>query len=648
MLQTLIEIGKQVSMGRGEWDDIIDKPDVSKEKGKGMRLFVATMFFDLDLKEIILDEDSLREYDEEDPFKFKNIKIQGGNNKAIYTTVFAPKSLEQFCKTFFGIINKEGQKAGRGQFSEAIEKGNLSLKSSLLAKSLESIFELKDAFEAKFIDVEKNVFLSKKLHEQLSLGKQDIVILLVASVKCSSLGILNPVLLCEIEGYEDFIRTKFLEPSKKAKTQKRICYATGILKDDVGEIAFNSRYNINKMFVTTTRNYASEFANEGFNLNYQASSETQKLLERGSEYILQNHTTLIAGVNHCILPKIFSQSKVYEKSLLARLSKKSELLFRAQETQDLISEIEVSEPEIYWIDFLGYESDGNFFKAINYIRDVSKLHFTNLIHTFQNVDRFFKDIDGIDWENVMSRGKERLLFLNFQTFYSLIPIRKEKEKKNEALIAFKSILEQRPFSRYKLFEYYKELILCHRFHRYRSYTNIYAPENINDRTLHFDYAIRNATYQYLAIFQVLKQLNLLKDMEEITNAEPAIVGETFQQQIDVFFHKMDYSESQKAMFYLGRAVSAVAYAQVQKNHSSKPILDKINFNGLDTKAIMRLHNDLMEKTRQYRIYEKTELSLSSYLIHFNVNNWKLSPEEALFFLLSGYSFRIQSAKKNQD
>ncbi len=61
MLQTLIQIGKQVSHGRGEWDDIIDVPDVSKEREKGLRLLTATMLFDLDEMQIVLDEDSVEE-----------------------------------------------------------------------------------------------------------------------------------------------------------------------------------------------------------------------------------------------------------------------------------------------------------------------------------------------------------------------------------------------------------------------------------------------------------------------------------------------------------------------------------------------------------------------------------------------------------
>ncbi len=158
------------------------------------------------------------------------------------------------------------------------------------------------------------------------------------------------------------MKAKFLGNEEDSNHSKqKLCYASGEIYEDVGEIAFNTRYNINKMFVTTTRNYASNFSNDGFDRSYQASNEVQKLLERGSEYILNNHTVLIAGISHCIIPQVFSQNQVDSTALMTKLTKRSEMLFRVQEAKDFLVQIEDIESDIYWIDFLGYESDGNFF-----------------------------------------------------------------------------------------------------------------------------------------------------------------------------------------------------------------------------------------------------------------------------------------------
>jgi CRISPR-associated protein Csh1 len=41
MLSTLIKLGEQLSDGRGEWDDIIDFPNITKEREKNINCFVV-------------------------------------------------------------------------------------------------------------------------------------------------------------------------------------------------------------------------------------------------------------------------------------------------------------------------------------------------------------------------------------------------------------------------------------------------------------------------------------------------------------------------------------------------------------------------------------------------------------------------------
>jgi CRISPR-associated protein Csh1 len=110
---------------------------------------------------------------------------------------------------------------------------------------------------------------------------------------------------------------------------------------------------------------------------------------------------------------------------------------------------------------------------------------------------------------------------------------------------------------------------------------------------------------------------------------------------------MDYSETEIALFYLGRVLSSVAYAQYKKGHESKPVLNKINFNGMDADAIVRLSLDLREKTRQYNIHHKTEWNFSEFTERFNEKDWSLSKEQNVFYLMAGYSFGLTKSDNNQ-
>ncbi len=132
--------------------------------------------------------------------------------------------------------------------------------------------------------------------------------------------------------------------------------------------------------------------------------------------------------------------------------------------------------------------------------------------------------------------------------------------------------------------------------------------------------------------------------ENIENLKPIEEVKTdYRQSIEKFFADMQYNDMQKGLFFLGRVLSQVAYAQAKSNHPTKPVLNKINYNGMDRDAIMRLKLDLAEKVRQYvrKInLAGVEQNFSKFTHYFNPNNreeW-LSPEENVFYLLSGYSF----------
>jgi CRISPR-associated protein Csh1 len=61
---------------------------------------------------------------------------------------------------------------------------------------------------------------------------------------------------------------------------------------------------------------------------------------------------------------------------------------------------------------------------------------------------------------------------------------------------------------------------------------------------------------------------------------------------------------------------------------------------MDKSDILRLRNSLIEKAHQYNKVDKVVFSDAHFSEFFNYNNWKMKPEESVFFLLSGYSFGL--------
>ena len=632
MLDTLIRIGKWQSEGKGEWDRFLDKPKAEIENRKGEKItnYVVGIVFDLDEQTVYLDSSSLKEYDEErDLERLKSLKIQGGNNKAIYATA-EPQKLIQIFKTFFGKV--EGDKVSKGELIEAIDKDFVELKDSRLYEILKNIFKLRNTFLDKAFNKEKGEVDHKFFFEELKLGLNENIVLAYACFKSTEFGFLKPTPFAELSDYKQFLAIKLLTIASQTKKEGKLCYASGEMKEDVNELNLTTRYSLNKMFVTETKNYASLFDSDLFSLNYQISATNQALLDLASGFLLDNYKIKIAGLDHLIIPQFLHADSIDLAIALKKLKTDSELLFSFRALGEMADNIEIEVAGTYWINFLAFESDGNFFKTTNLIKDVSKFHFKNVIEAFNTIGEEMREMKKVlDWDAALTEyGK--VSYFNLNSIYGLIPIRKDKEKKNIALVLFKAILEQRKIEAQELFGYFTELILCHYYERYGSYTNVHQYGND-----YFGLAIRHSVFKYLAFIQVLKNLNLINMEQEIQSVPTEEIISDYEKRIDDFFIRMKFSGAQKAMFYLGRMLNAVAYLQKDKN---KTVIDKVNYRGMDKDDIIRLRKDLFEKAKQYGKPEKIVYSDSHFGQYFDFNNWSMSPEESVFFLLTGYSFGI--------
>lgn len=640
MLQTLLKIGEWQSQGKSEWDRFLDYPKAEREdkRGNPIKNYTLPIIFDLDALEVIISQENLREYEEE---KVKNtfpLKIKGGNNKAIYTSVPGGK-INQVYKTFFG---KEGTDTERGELVEAIEKVNQDLLTEKLKKLLSEIFKLKEKFLEMTVHSAKGVVDIRSINENFNLEKSENIVFVNVLIKSQEFGFNVPTVFAKIEDYAAFLQYSFLgdQTSKSNKKAKmKLCYASGDVMEDVEELNLDTRYSLNKMFVTETKNYASVFNKNKFSINYQVSVENQEKLDYASSYLLnQGYKMRIANLDHVIVPQFMQNSKVDLEMALEGIHKKSDLLFNISRLDDFSNNVQDEiQDEVFWINFIAFESDGNFFKSTEIIKDVSSFHFSKLLKAFNDINWEFREARFIDWYKIMTEydyeAKERLpRNLNFNSVFKIIPLRKDKEKKNKALDLFKTILENRKVNSEILYDCFVELILCHYYRRYGSYTNVqqYSSD-------YFYFAIRDSVFKYHAFIQFLKKLNLIDMEDSQTNPTEGKPENKYEQAIQEFFTKMSLNTDQKAMFYLGRMLNAVEYIQKGK---TKTVIQKVNFNGMDKENIQRLRISLIEKAKQYNSMGKVIFTDNEFGKHFNFNGWTLNPQEAVFFLLTGYSFGV--------
>lgn len=106
-----------------------------------------------------------------------------------------------------------------------------------------------------------------------------------------------------------------------------------------------------------------------------------------------------------------------------------------------------------------------------------------------------------------------------------------------------------------------------------------------------------------------------------------------------------YDNPRKTLFLLGYLVGNIGNSQYRSGHKTKPILNKINFQGMTIQSILRLTNEVFEKMIQYKILKYNESVFHQYKIMIDTysQNWSLTNQENVFYILSGYSFATYKA-----
>ncbi|WP_439490707.1 TM1802 family CRISPR-associated protein [Algoriphagus sp.] len=609
MLSTLVKIGEQLLDGKGIWAQLTSEPKYSEDKTN----WVCPILFDCDNGRISIMKDQISRFKPEESsikFRYLNTELWGRRGKKCALTV-EPKNFAMLEETLFG---KSAGEVGT-MLRTLDEFPKYATNPIYLALS-----EINDLLkkERKKLDL-------AEFKKELGFGKDDEAVLFYSVIQSAKINNGAQIELVELDGYDEFVLEKF---GTQGSGQEGIDYVSGTTISDVQEANFSGRYNIHKIFQTTASNYASGFTD--FRKNFQTNQSTIAALDKASEYALNKLQTRIAGITHIVVPnflhKDLDEFDIEETEFF--LDRSSELLFKYNSLEADV-ERELPDTNLFWLNYIAFESDGNSFKVMNHIKDVNSRYLKKLTEIFANTESEFRKYIG---------GKYPF---NFQSVYYMIPTRdSNKSKNNPALHLFKDILEQREIDARFLFTHFTNLALCHWFGRYAAFPNIRKNDS-------FDFAIKDAVFKYSALIYSLKKLNLVNmETEEIEPLENQDSKPDFQQRIENFFEKMGYGTSEKTMFYLGRILSSIAYAQYKKGHESKPVLNKINFNGMDIQSIIRLSLDLSEKVRQYNLHRETDGNFARFRENFNEKHWNMSNEQNVFYLMAGYSFGLTKSDNN--
>ena len=191
----------------------------------------------------------------------------------------------------------------------------------------------------------------------------------------------------QIVGFNELVDLEFLSQNDNSVSKEGIDYVTGKQLPEVQIPNFSGRYNINKFFVQETCNYATAFEKKSFEKNYQLSSQNQIFLDRGSDLLLNTYRIKIANQDHVLIPQVLhSELEELTEDGLSKIQTKADLLFRLYRLDELVENLE-DEVDHFWLNFLAIDSDGNYFKVANLIKDVPSFHFESVTRRFREVGK---------------------------------------------------------------------------------------------------------------------------------------------------------------------------------------------------------------------------------------------------------------------
>lgn len=433
----------------------------------------------------------------------------------------------------------------------------------------------------------------------------------------------------EVKEYIAYLERSMVEEQFKDSFEGT-CYVCG--KKEY--LTWNTKRLPDKFYITNLITFSSELSGEkknaGFARNFVLCQECYKNLVSGMRYLRNRLNATLAGNTLYIIPGLFfnpvgkalteNWMDLSRRFVVSTFTLGNFLKFKEEIEQELERYREFEELiDFGYVDLLFYRSEQNFFKIKRLIREVP-------LRRVKEIQEVIQEIKVLG-DKLLGESRDWVLSLN--GMYYLLPMRSGKEVEHRKILdVYEHLFLGYPLDRGFLMRFF--LTLAQVYHFERPDYNV-SPGNNPDLGL-----IR-AILQTQLLLKFFEKLSLIKGGGKKVVANLEILDENMAQ----YVQKMGYSEEETALFLLGYLIGEIGAKQLQGSSSSKkPILNKINFNGMNAKRILTLSNEVFEKLDQYQIrkYNEKVFAFMKSLLDAHIKNWSLSEAENVYYILSGYAF----------
>jgi len=536
-------------------------------------------------------------------------------------------------------------------------------------------FDFPDENLKKLKEIENKLISStekKKIDIQIKSLTKEITKNLLSSIKLSTDEVaiysvkINNKLICQADEYKKYknmifdakIETLFSETADyKENFQTGICSICG--EDNTSTTSNTTNLEKLKFYITDKRGFSSCLDGK-FTKNYNICKDCYQYLMIAETFIQNNLSSYLggfSGLNFYIIPHFIFKVNNWDMKEFSRYIKSStntianlDALNEFQRELEKFREYEAeANKNNFIINYLFYQpSAQGDFKILKLIKDVPPRRLGVIRGKEEEISKLVDDI----------YGGNRNLKIDLNRIWRCVPIKMDKKTNKKLgysryLDIIDSIFSDKKIDYNFLITQFTEVIRIIKFERdgYNIWDN-------KDKMRKPDFTNKILQLNFLLLF--FHKLNILGDsnMSDMsdTNIGEVEAGMLPKEILDYWSDIALYeNEQRRALFLLGYLVGEIGNAQSATGHKKKPILDKINFQGMGVEKLIRLSNDVLEKLRQNKgsdgktLFEHNEdrYSIFKRLMDNNITiaKWTQSNQENVFYTLSGYAFSNYLVRK---
>jgi CRISPR-associated protein Csh1 len=449
---------------------------------------------------------------------------------------------------------------------------------------------------------------------------------------------LNGELLAKHQEYRNMIYYEKINSlfDVKSKTYSKNLTTGGcsICEKDAPLVTTSNATNLEFKFYMTDKIGFSSNLDGMFIKNYNICNDCYQYLMIAENFIDNNLSTKIGGLKTYIIPHfIFKLNKLDLEKFSKYIKYSTDSIDNLISLKDFqnglerFKEYEANKND-FIINYIFYHKPParSEFKILKLIKDVPPSRLDFIRNKTQEICNLVDD----------NYGGNKRLKIDLNQIWGCIPIKKREEGDYSGFSRYLDIIDalfsDKSVNYSFLINQFTEVIRIIKFER-KGY-NIRIEQDFTDKIVQLNFL--------LFLFIKLKLLRGVdvgeKGNVNIGKAEEGMLPkEILEYWSDIALYE---EEQKRALFLLGYLVGEIGNTQSATGHKSKPILDKINFQGMGVEKLIRLSNDVLEKLEQYDKlqYNEDVYSVLKLLLDNNIKSWNLSNQENVFYSLSGYAF----------